>query len=755
MSSVRTEQRENERLAALARYAIVDTMPEDVFDELVQLASTICETPIALISLVDASRVWLKARVGFDAALPPRDLSFCTHAISQNDLFVIPDASADPRFAENPLVAGDPRIRFYAGAPLTTPDGFNIGTICVLDHRPRALSDVQSRTLNALARQVVVQLELRRQIAEKALAEERLVRVVEGSSDGFWDWHIPTGFVQFSERTASMLGYGHDELEPHLSTWQGLLHPDDQPAATTVLEDHFAGRIPQYTSEHRLRSKDGSWLWVLDRGKVVERDANGAPVRMAGTHTDISKRKRAERELDRFFDVSLDLLCIATMDGRFRRLNPAFEEVLGYTLDELCRTPFLDLVHPDDRATTAMEMERLERGQSTHYFENRYLRKDGTVRWIAWTASPAMEEGLIYAAGRDITRAKTAEHELRRSEARTRSIIDNAPGGLITTDARGVIESVNPATERIFGYARTEMVGGRLDVLLGASFDLHSARDRVLELQARRRNGEIFTCEVSVFEFYAADDQRHFAANVLDVSERHVVERMKRDFISTVSHELRTPLTSIRGSLGLLASGVMGALPPDALPVVAVAERNSMRLISLINDILDFDRLESGKLRMNLRPTPLRRILDRSIESVSALAQQDGVHIELLCNGAVILGDEDRLTQVTVNLLSNAVKYSHRGDTVTVSASMEESSAEVRVADRGRGIPADLQKNLFRRFGRADSSDARTQSGTGLGLAICKAIVEQHGGAIGVASREGTGSTFWFRVPAARAEVQS
>ena len=631
MSQVSTA--EHERLAALARYGILDTAPEDAFDELVQLASTICEAPIALISLIDATRQWFKARVGLDATETPRAISFCTHAIRERELFVVQDARADPRFAGNPLVTGEPHIRFYAGAPLLTPDGHSLGTICVIDREPRVLTAAQRHGLGALARQVVVQLELRRQIAEKAIAEERLALVVEGSNDGFWDWHIPTGFVQFSERAMSMLGYRLDEVEPHVSTGERLLHPDDRERVLAVLQQHLDGCSGQYESEHRLRRKDGTWLWILDRGKVVARDRDGRPVRMAGTYTEISTRKRAE-------------------------------------------------------------------------------------------------------------------HELRRSEARTRSIIDNAPGGLITIDARGFIESVNPAAERMFGYAAHELTGRPLDLLLETTPDLRAARGRAAELQARRRNGETFTCELSLFEFDAADDQRHFAANLIDVSERHVVERMKRDFISTVSHELRTPLTSIRGSLGLLASGVLGELPPDARPVIDVAERNSVRLIALINDILDIDRLESGRMKMELRPTPLLRVLERSIESISAAAVQEGVRIELHCNGARVLGDEERLMQVTINLLSNAVKYSSRGGTVTVSASVEGESVEVRVEDRGCGIAAELQSKLFCRFERADSSDARTKPGTGLGLAICKAIVEQHGGSIGMASREGMGSTFWFRVPA-------
>jgi PAS domain S-box-containing protein len=629
---------EPSRLEALARYAILDTTPESAFDEIAALASTICDAPIALISLVDESRQWFKARQGLDAPEMPREISFCAHAIAQNELFVVNDARTDPRFHDNPLVTGAPEIRFYAGAPLTTPDGHNLGSLCVIDRRPRVLSDAQAKALRALARQVIVQLELRRQIAE---------------------------------------------------------------------------------------------------------------------------RTKAERELDQFFDLSLELLCIAGFDGRFRRLNPAFEHVLGYPLGELLQVPFLDLVHPGDREDTIAELASLRRGVKTAYFENRYRCKDGTSKWISWTAAPLPEEGLIYAAGRDVTSVKVADEELRRSEARTRSIIDHALGGLITSDSRGIIQSVNPAAQRIFGYTAPQLIGKCVSVLVADDYEsdeacLRAIRQhalgRITEWRGIRRNGEVFTCELSLFEFSTGDHVRHFAAHILDVSQRQEVERMKQDFVSTVSHELRTPLTSIRGSLGLLASGVMGELSDEARQMVAVAERNSVRLIALINDILDFEKLENGKMEMDIRPMPLMRMLERSIETVSASAMQEGIDIELHCPRTVVLGDEARLIQVTTNLLSNAVKYSNRGDTVLVSASVVDGSVEVRVQDHGRGIPASMQHRLFQRFEQIDSSDARTKPGTGLGLAICRAIIEQHGGQIGVESREGEGSTFWFRVrPAAAA----
>jgi PAS domain S-box-containing protein len=618
--------RESERLAALQRYAILRTPPEQAFDELARLASTVCGTPVALITLVDSGQQWFKARVGLDATHTAREVSFCGHAIAQDDLFVVPDARADPRFADNPLVQFEPRIRFYAGAPLTTADGHNLGTLCVIDRKPRVLTADQHTALRALARQVMGQLELR-------------------------------------------------------------------------------------------------------------------------------ERERRLQGVNRFFDLTLDLLCIASFDGRFTRLNPAFEEVLGYSVGELTSQPFVDFVHPDDRAKTLAEVSSLREGRTSLHFENRYLHRDGSIRWIAWTASPEPEEQRIYAAGRDITRAKSAELELRRSETRIRSILDNALAAIVTTDARGLIETVNPAAERLFGHSARELAGRSLDVLLesGSLAELSDAAlGRITEWRGRRRNGESFPCELSLFEFTSLGDERRFAAHMLDVSERHEVEKLKRDFISTVSHELRTPLTSIRGSLGLLSAGVMGDLPADARPMVTVAERNSMRLLALIDDILDSDRLESGQLEMDLQPTALLPILERSIESVSALAMQDGVEIRLECPHTTVMADPARIAQVAVNLLSNAVKYSYRGATVVMRAQVQDGWVDVAVEDRGRGIALELQKKLFRRFQRADSSDSRMKPGTGLGLSICKAIVERHGGSIGLESREGEGSIFWFRIPAGR-----
>ncbi|HJW14744.1 MAG TPA: PAS domain-containing sensor histidine kinase, partial [Thermoanaerobaculia bacterium] len=309
---------------------------------------------------------------------------------------------------------------------------------------------------------------------------------------------------------------------------------------------------------------------------------------------------------------------------------------------------------------------------------------------------------------------------------------------------------------RIFGYSANELVGKPLSVLVPESSSPEPsgflkkahrrAVGRVTQWEGRRKSGEIFPLELSLFEFRTSEG-RQFGGSVRDISQGREVERLKREFVSTVSHELRTPLTSIRGSLGLLAGGVLGELPPEATEVVAVAERNVVRLVRLVNDILDLERYDTGRIEMRFEAITLESVFARSVEAVRPFADQEGVSIESSETADEIWGDGERLVQVLVNLLSNAVKFSPRGGAVHLSSSRADGWVEVSVSDCGRGIPPSFHEAIFERFRQVEVSDARRKGGSGLGLAICKAILEQHGGSIGVQSEEGKGSVFWFRVP--------
>ncbi|MFP2898922.1 ATP-binding protein [Corallococcus sp. 4LFB] len=237
-----------------------------------------------------------------------------------------------------------------------------------------------------------------------------------------------------------------------------------------------------------------------------------------------------------------------------------------------------------------------------------------------------------------------------------------------------------------------------------------------------------------------------------DLTERKAVERMKNEFVSTVSHELRTPLTSIRGSLGLLENGIVGELPPQALGMVRIARTNTERLIRLINDILDLEKMESGMLELKLQPQTAQDLVEATLAGVQGVAEAAHVRLRSDVEGAPqVKGDRDRLIQVLTNLVSNAIKFSPQGASVVVAAGLTaDGRVRFSVTDQGSGIPEEKLSRLFGRFQQLDASDTRNKGGTGLGLAISQAIVEQHGGRIDVSSPPSQGATFHFTLEALR-----
>jgi diguanylate cyclase (GGDEF)-like protein/PAS domain S-box-containing protein len=306
---------EVERLAALHRLRVLDTLPEQVYDDIVHLASQICGTPIGLVTLIDGERQWFKARVGLAASQTHRDTAFCAHAIVGEDpLLIVEDAALDARFVDNPLVTGDPHIRFYAGAPIVTADGHALGTVCVVDTEPRRISAAQARSLQALARQTTALLELRlRTIISEEQAEalerigaqareerrrsaEMLELVLRGGNLGLWDLHVPTGRFQASPRECEMLGY--DAAAAQQLPWRALLHPDDRTTVDRAILTHLAGDTAYCQIEHRLRHRDGRWIWVLSHAVIAERSADGRPLRIVGTHLDMTERKVAQQALE-------------------------------------------------------------------------------------------------------------------------------------------------------------------------------------------------------------------------------------------------------------------------------------------------------------------------------------------------------------------------------------------------------------------------------------------------------------------------
>jgi len=303
MIAAKVHPKEAERLAALQKLKILDTLNEAVFDDLVKLVSEICECPIALVSLVDKDRQWFKSKVGLEARETPRDPAFCAHAILEEDeLFYIPDAQKDERFRDNPLVTGNPNVVFYAGIPLLDPEkNLPLGTLCVIDHKPRELSESQKNVIRVIKKQIEQVFALRAELYARAdseqkikLINERHEYVLDGAGLGAWDWWLQTNQVKFDKRWCEILGYDFDLIAHDLKTWDQNVHPEDRPKAYMDIQAYLDGKTEAFENIYRMRNSNGDWKWILSRGRISERDQNGKPIRFTGTNFDITDYKTKE-----------------------------------------------------------------------------------------------------------------------------------------------------------------------------------------------------------------------------------------------------------------------------------------------------------------------------------------------------------------------------------------------------------------------------------------------------------------------------
>lgn len=368
--------------------------------------------------------------------------------------------------------------------------------------------------------------------------------------------------------------------------------------------------------------------------------------------------------------------------------------------------------------------------------------------------------GEIAVLARAFDRVATQRKREAGAHALFQSVIEACPNGMVVTDQAGIVVMINAATGRLFGYRQEELLGQTIDALMPAQLRgdrdggrLGSAQDReaagpgsIRQLTGLRKDGTEIEIEIG-FDTIELP-QRLVLATITDVTERRRRERLKDEFVSTVSHELRTPLTSISGSLALLAGSVGERLPETARRLLTIAHTNSERLVRLINDILEIEKIESDEVSFDIRRVEARALLEQAIEAGRVQAAARAITVRLDPDAAgVVRADPDRLVQVVTNLLSNAIKFSPAGGEVSVSMATHRNIVAIAVRDRGPGIPAEFRSRVFTKFAQA-GPDSRQKGGTGLGLSIVKAIVTRLGGSVGFGDAPGGGTIFEVELPA-------
>jgi diguanylate cyclase (GGDEF)-like protein/PAS domain S-box-containing protein len=566
------QDQDEQRLVALTRYDVLDTPAEAAYDDITALAGRLFDAPIALVTLIDRDRQWFKSRVGMDLTQTPREIAFCNTAIKGPGVMVVPDARADPRFAANPLVTGDAGIRFYAGAPLIAPDGYALGTLCIIDHKPRTFSDEQRVTLAVLARQIDAHLELRRQNAElsrtvtylhaererlqrsRAQLEEsdaRMRLVLKGSNDGWWDRNLVTGRIFFSSRGWEMLGYANEELPYDDQLWERLVHPDDLAETNRLLAEAIKCGVENYRFETRLCHKLGHPVPVSCLGYIL-RDGQGRAIRISGTNTDLTQSRAAERTLRDEQQLNEQIvanspigICIYDADGNCIIANDALAEQVGATREQLRAQNFHHIAAWKASGIYQLALDALESGAHCSRIVH-YRTTFGRDVWLSvgFRALTSDDLGRLMLMTDDLSEFKVADAARREMLEAYGLLFSNGIDGVLQTRPDGTILTANPAASAMLDLTEAQLRERGLSAIVDARDPRWAAligeRDRKGrargEVTLLRGSGEPFDAELTSAIYDDREGRPLVSAMIRDVTERRVWARKLEESLSLLNN---------------------------------------------------------------------------------------------------------------------------------------------------------------------------------------------------------------------------
>ncbi len=722
MQAPDTPANEPRRLQALRDLEVLDTPTQDSFDRLTELAREIFDVPVALVSLVDANRQWFKSHAGFEACETGRDISFCAHAVAADDTLTVPDTLADGRFADNPLVTGKPHIRFYAGHPLRPLDDLPVGTLCLIDYRPRTFSAHEQRLLAGLAGQAEALLRQNKLSADLAHTAKRFETIFFTSATAKIRIDRRGRVIAINPFALNLLGYTESEV---VGQNVAMLAPPE-------IHPHHDGYIQRYLDGHEPR--------VIGKGREVEarhKDGHHVPVHLA-----INAIHNEHGEVEEFLGVLTDLRDIQAANRRIRK-EQALLSVLHQGI-----TDYQALMSGKKLWTFLMEALR-ELTDSDYALIGEVLvdhkLADGTgnalkihaITDLSWNAASRRLMEKLRSGDMMLTRANTLLGRVY------------AHGEVVMTDdlyhhpQRGGFPPGHPTLHNYLGvpiYNGSELIG---------MYAIANSRQTLDQTLLHWLEPFTATCAllINLYRQMAERDRvLQDLAHAHDQAQR--ANQAKSEFLSSMSHELRTPLNAILGFAQLLASGRRQPLSEKQTRQVNQIEKSGQHLLSLINEVLDLAKVESGHMPLSLETITLAHVIEDVCQTLEPGADAAGIHLACTLPPPdwQIRADYTRVKQVLFNLISNAIKYNSPNGSIRVTAQQRASTLRVSVTDTGPGIARHRQHELFEPFNRLDAENG-TIEGTGIGLAITRELIERMGGMIDVDSAPGEGSTFWFTLP--------
>jgi two-component system sensor histidine kinase VicK len=790
---------ESLRLDALERYDLFGATPDPALEDLVELAARACNAPCAAVAFAYPGRIVLHARYGIEPSeLPPHtlpaDVQIPLYAApsARNAVTEISDTRHHPGLSQEGICFSGRGFRFYAAAPLITSERIRIGSLFVLDTPSRRLNPLQLQALAVLGRQAMTTIELTRaqrlmesaararQRVESALTVERnFVSTVLDTVDALVAVFDTAGrIVRFNRACEAASGYDFPTLVGRY-LWDKLIPEADIPSAMDRFERIRADGIPA-AFENVWLHRNGSLRRIAWSASALY-DHRGQINFIIATGIDVTVQRAAEETLResearyrQLVEGSLGVVCTHDLSGVLLSVNAHGAQAIGRTRDQMVGHALSEFIPEDRREIFGEYLRRVVReGDVQGLLHLRHV--DGDTRVIAYRNKLIEVPGrdaYVLGFGVDISEQVRAEEKLRALIRQTNSILESVGDGIYGIDLDGNVTVVNPAASQMLCYKPEELLGRNMHSLIhhtradGTPYPAAESpiQNSLADLDTVRVANEIFWRKdgTSFPVEYVARPQIETTSSdgketgkavgvvvaFTDTTERRALDRMKDEFISTVSHELRTPLTSLRAALGLITGGTLDARPEKVRHMLEIATGNTDRLVRLVNDILDLERIGSGKADLHYTMCSADDLFRRAAGLQQTEATKARIRITFNSQGVNVWADPDRILQTLTNLISNAIKFSPPGSEIQLRARrVDAHEAEIQVRDQGRGIPGDKLESIFERFHQVDASDARSMGGTGLGLAICRSIVAQHGGRIWATSLPTKGSTFHFTLP--------
>jgi PAS domain S-box-containing protein len=699
------------RIAALKRYDILDSPAEAEFDDFTLLASRICGTPIALISLVDTARQWFKSKVGIDASETPREIAFCDHVIRGSELMEVPNALDDERFRENPLVAGAPDIRFYAGTPLITPDGHNLGTLCVIDRVPRHLTAEQREALVQLGRAVVRQMELRRtnKLFQTQLSFQEAI--LQSAASAIISTTLEGTITSFNRAAELMLGYTAEELVGRNTP--GVFHDGAEVVARAAELSRELGRTIEpgfevFVAKARAGGAEArEWTYVRKDGRrfpvslsvTAVRNSAGAVSGFLGIANDVSVQRLHTQQTMLHGKVGLALTQRLPLREVLQECTEAMVEYLDAAFARVWTV---------NHETQVLELQA-SAGLYTHLDG-----PHGRVPVGKFKIGLIAAEKLPHLTNQVVGDPRVGDQEWAKRE----KMVAFAGYPLIVA---GRVEGV------LAMFARQPLPGSTIEVLgaVAHAIALCIARDRAEEV-IRKNEARL----------YALNAELQLQAGQLAAANRELT-----DFAYIVSHDLKAPLRGISTLAGWLAADSRDKLDADGREQLDLLQTRVKRLDGLINGILSYSR--AGRTREERAMVDFDLVVRNVID---LLAAPPHIRIEVETPLPAIAIEPTKVQQLFQNLLSNAIKFMDKPEgRIRVRCDAIDGAWRFQVADNGPGIEAKYFARIFELFQTLAPRD-QVES-TGVGLSLVKKIVENDGGCVWVESQPGLGATFHFTLP--------